>query len=87
MDATYEYRRELLEVLRDLSKIDQLYETGEVHKNCLGTREVLSEEDEIQPSGRVFKKNSSDETAKEEDKLIVAEKSVMSLDFCTFGLK
>lgn len=26
------------------------------NKRCLGTREVLSEEDEIQPNGRVFKK-------------------------------
>lgn len=25
-------------------------------KKCLGTREILSEEDEIQPNGRVFKK-------------------------------
>lgn len=26
------------------------------NKKCLGTREILSEEDEIQPNGRVFKK-------------------------------
>ncbi|KAF7692580.1 long-chain-fatty-acid--CoA ligase 3b [Silurus meridionalis] len=26
------------------------------HRDCLGTREVLSEEDEVQPSGKVFKK-------------------------------
>ncbi|NP_001090679.1 long-chain-fatty-acid--CoA ligase 3 [Xenopus tropicalis] len=26
------------------------------HKDCLGTREVLSEEDEVQPNGKVFKK-------------------------------
>ncbi|XP_047445729.1 long-chain-fatty-acid--CoA ligase 3b [Mugil cephalus] len=26
------------------------------HRDCLGTREVLSEEDEIQPNGKVFKK-------------------------------
>lgn len=27
-------------------------------KNCLGTRKILAEEDEIQPNGRVFKKVS-----------------------------
>lgn len=26
------------------------------NKRCLGTREILSEEDEVQPNGRVFKK-------------------------------
>uniref|UniRef100_A0A673AVQ5 long-chain-fatty-acid--CoA ligase n=1 Tax=Sphaeramia orbicularis TaxID=375764 RepID=A0A673AVQ5_9TELE len=26
------------------------------HRDCLGTREVLSEEDEVQPNGKVFKK-------------------------------
>ncbi|KAM8953950.1 fatty acid CoA ligase Acsl3 isoform 2-T2 [Pelodytes ibericus] len=26
------------------------------HKSCLGTREILSEEDELQPNGKVFKK-------------------------------
>jgi len=26
------------------------------HKRCLGTREILAEEDEIQPNKRVFKK-------------------------------
>lgn len=26
------------------------------NKKCLGTREILSEEDEVQPNGRVFKK-------------------------------
>lgn len=26
------------------------------HKHCLGTREILAEEDEIQPNKRVFKK-------------------------------
>jgi long-chain acyl-CoA synthetase len=26
------------------------------HKRCLGTREILAEEDEIQPNERVFKK-------------------------------
>lgn len=26
------------------------------HKRCLGTREILSEEDEVQPNGRIFKK-------------------------------
>lgn len=25
-------------------------------KQCLGTRQILAEEDEVQPSGRVFKK-------------------------------
>lgn len=25
-------------------------------RDCLGTREVLSEEDELQPNGKVFKK-------------------------------
>lgn len=25
-------------------------------KRCLGTREILAEEDELQPNGRVFKK-------------------------------
>ena len=28
-------------------------------KQCLGTREQLSEEDEVQPNGRVFKKVST----------------------------
>lgn len=26
------------------------------NKRCLGTREILAEEDEVQPNGRVFKK-------------------------------
>jgi long-chain acyl-CoA synthetase len=26
------------------------------HKRCLGTRDILAEEDEVQPNGRVFKK-------------------------------
>ncbi|XP_078064966.1 long-chain-fatty-acid--CoA ligase 3a isoform X1 [Mustelus asterias] len=60
-----------------LDKIFQYATDGFRHKNCLGTREILSEEDEIQPSGRVFKKNSSDETVKEEDKFIVAEKLIL----------
>ena len=25
-------------------------------KNCLGTRKILAEEDEVQPNGRIFKK-------------------------------
>ena len=31
---------------------------SEIHseKNCLGTRQILAEEDELQPNGRVFKK-------------------------------
>lgn len=33
-------------------KVTQIHTT----KRCLGTREILSEEDEVQPNGRVFKK-------------------------------
>lgn len=34
------------------NSVVKMYQT----KRCLGTREILSEEDEIQPNGRVFKK-------------------------------
>lgn len=30
-------------------------------RDCLGTREVLSEEDEVQPNGKVFKKVRQDD--------------------------
>uniref|UniRef100_A0A8C1IYM5 long-chain-fatty-acid--CoA ligase n=1 Tax=Cyprinus carpio TaxID=7962 RepID=A0A8C1IYM5_CYPCA len=39
--------------------LDKVFEYAVVHfpqRDCLGTREVLSEEDEIQPNGKVFKK-------------------------------
>lgn len=39
-----------------LDKIFQFATESFRHRNCLGTREILSEEDEIQPSGKVFKK-------------------------------
>nr|QFF91488.1 long-chain acyl-CoA synthetase isoform 2 [Potamotrygon motoro] len=39
-----------------LDKIFQFATDRFRHRNCLGTREILSEEDEIQPSGKVFKK-------------------------------
>lgn len=32
-------------------------------RDCLGTREVLSEEDEVQPNGKVFKKVRQDKHA------------------------
>lgn len=39
--------------------LDKVFEYAVVHfpkRDCLGTRELLSEEDEIQPNGKVFKK-------------------------------
>ncbi len=39
--------------------LDKVFEYAVVHfpqRDCLGTREVLSEEDEMQPNGKVFKK-------------------------------
>jgi hypothetical protein len=39
----------MAKVLRFVAKLHQ-------HKRCLGTREILAEEDEIQPNKRVFKK-------------------------------
>ncbi|KAI5615309.1 acyl-CoA synthetase long-chain family member 3b, partial [Silurus asotus] len=39
--------------------LDKVFEYAVKHfaqRDCLGTREVLSEEDEVQPSGKVFKK-------------------------------
>ncbi|GCC28804.1 hypothetical protein chiPu_0007238, partial [Chiloscyllium punctatum] len=39
-----------------LDKIFQYATEAFRHRNCLGTREILSEEDEIQPNGRIFKK-------------------------------
>jgi len=41
--------------------IDELYQRAvDLYENadCLGTRELLSEEDELQPSGKVFRKAS-----------------------------
>lgn len=35
-----------------LSYVAKMYS----NKKCLGTREILSEEDEVQPNGRIFKK-------------------------------
>lgn len=39
--------------------LDKMFEFAAVkfsERDCLGTREVLSEEDELQPNGKVFKK-------------------------------
>lgn len=39
--------------------LDKVFEYAVVHfpkRDCLGTRELLNEEDEIQPNGKVFKK-------------------------------
>ncbi|XP_070539166.1 long-chain-fatty-acid--CoA ligase 4-like [Ptychodera flava] len=46
-------------VFKDCSTLDDMFTraVGKYgNKRCLGTREVLSEEDEVQPNGRVFKK-------------------------------
>jgi len=44
------------------NSLDELFERAiDLYKNtdCLGTRELLSEEDELQPSGKVFHKAST----------------------------
>lgn len=39
--------------------LDKMFEYAATlfpQRDCLGTREVLSEEDELQPNGKIFKK-------------------------------
>jgi len=45
------------------NSLDEIYERAiNLYGNadCLGTRELLSEEDELQPSGKVFRKARTD---------------------------
>ncbi|KAF5892047.1 long-chain-fatty-acid--CoA ligase 3-like, partial [Clarias magur] len=53
-------QKQLVSELHDgLGTLDKVFEHAVRHfpqKDCLGTREVLSEEDEVQPNGKVFKK-------------------------------
>jgi long-chain acyl-CoA synthetase len=46
----------LLEGVDTMAKMLHFVAKLHGHKRCLGTREILAEEDEIQPNKRVFKK-------------------------------
>lgn len=49
-----------------MGTLDKVFDYAVKHfsqRDCLGTREVLSEEDEVQPNGKVFKKVRQDEHA------------------------
>ncbi|XP_016330390.1 long-chain-fatty-acid--CoA ligase 3-like [Sinocyclocheilus anshuiensis] len=53
-------QQKLVSLLHEgVDTLDKVFEYAVVHfpqRDCLGTRELLSEEDEIQPNGKVFKK-------------------------------
>ncbi|XP_017351676.1 long-chain-fatty-acid--CoA ligase 3b [Ictalurus punctatus] len=53
-------QKQLVSELHDgLGTLDKVFDYAVKHfsqRDCLGTREVLSEEDEVQPNGKVFKK-------------------------------
>jgi long-chain acyl-CoA synthetase len=57
-----EPREAHVQLLRDgvdtMAKVMHFVAKLHQHKRCLGPREILAEEDEIQPNKRVFKKVS-----------------------------
>lgn len=60
-------QKQLVSELHDgMGTLDKVFEYAVKRfprRDCLGTREVLSEEDEVQPNGKVFKKVRQDEHA------------------------
>ncbi len=56
MDISDVHVRFLQDGIDTLEKVFRFSVRQHGHKSAIGTREILAEEDEIQPNGRVFKK-------------------------------